>query len=50
MLLFSVAAATLGVTMLIWQTHRFIRSMRISTLSEDWLARRRCRPDFNSQS
>jgi hypothetical protein len=47
-LMFAAAAGTLCVTMLIWQAHRFIRSMRVSPLSEDWLARRRCRPDFES--
>ena len=43
--LFAVAAGTLFVTMLLWQAHRFIGSMRVSSVSEDWLARRRCRRD-----
>jgi hypothetical protein len=46
-LIMLAAAGLLGVMMLIWQTHRRFHTMRVSQVSEEWLARRRCRPDVD---
>jgi hypothetical protein len=46
-LIMLAAAGLLGLMMLIWHTHRVFQTMRVSQVSEEWLARRRGRPDID---